>query len=236
MQQIVGLMGLRGSGKDTAAKTLVAAGWQRVAFADALYREAADAYGVELEFLQNRDTKETPLARLALEQCNDAEFIDVVLQARGVARSLRRAMRDKSFLRPGMTRRLKKELKKPLSPRFVLQWWGTEYRRMRYRDDYWREQVRQVILANPDINFIITDVRFPDEGSMLKGMGGTVSRVVRPGLAGSNDPALMHSSERAMLDYPEDMLFTNHEGSAGLAQLQADVSAAYLGGELRQAA
>ncbi len=212
MQKVVGLVGLRGSGKDTAAKALVAKGWCRTAFADALYIEVARAFGVSVEFLGDRDKKEKPQAELALANCKDQLFVAVLLAEAGLQLGKSDGRTVRAFLR------------KPRSPREIMQKWGTEYRRMTFRDDYWREQVYQQIKANPELNFVITDVRFPDEAKLVEqSLSGKLGRVVRPGLPGADDKSLLHSSEVAMLDYPIGRVFFNEEGPASLEKFQGAV-------------
>jgi hypothetical protein len=208
-------VGLRGAGKDTAAGFLIAQGWHRIAFADALYLEVADAFGVTLDFLSRRETKETPQPELAFANCKDQLFIAVMLTRAG--------------LRLGVDgRKIAAFLRKPRSPRQIMQYWGTEYRRETFQDDYWRAQVAKFIKAHPEWNFVITDVRFPDEGRLVEGeLNGELGRVERPDLPGSNDPALRHSSETAMLAYPIARTFINAEGVAGLASFRRDVLRAY---------
>lgn len=213
MQQVVGLVGLRGAGKDTAAQVLLEQGWRRAAFADALYLEVAAAFGVTVEFLQNRDTKETPLPELALVNCTDMLYVGTFL-----------GYEDERLIAAGANIPRLTQLTQPRSPREILQVWGTEYRRKLYDDNYWRDQVRQVIQANPDVNFVVTDVRFPDEAKLIEEtLGGRLGRVVRPSLAGSSDPALLHSSEVAMLEYPIEHVFVNAEGADGMASFRAAV-------------
>lgn len=218
MQKVVGLVGLRGSGKDTAAQFLVDLGWRRIAFADALYLEVAEAFGVTIEFLQRRETKETPLQELALQNCKDDIFVACVL-----------AIEDARFTAEGLPHPgVVAQLSAPRSPREILQLWGTEYRRQMYNDDYWRAQVQRTIQANPDVNFVITDVRFPDEGHLVEGdLGGQLGRIHRPGLGGANDKALLHSSEVAMLDYPISRVFLNEEGPEGLLNFRQAVLSAF---------
>ena len=217
MQQVVGLVGLRGSGKDTAAQALLEKGWRRTAFADALYLEAAAAFGVTVEFLQHRDTKETPLPELALVNCTDMLFVGTFM-----------GYEDERLSSAGADIPRLEQLTQPRSPREILQVWGTEYRRKLYSDDYWRDQVRQVILANPEVNFVVTDVRFPDEAKLIEEvLGGRLGRIVRPSLPGSDDKALLHSSEVAMLDYPIERVFINEEGPEGLARFRAAVLQAF---------
>ena len=217
MQQVVGLVGLRGAGKDTAAQVLLENGWRRAAFADALYLEAAQAFDVTVEFLQRRETKETPLTELALINCKDLLYVGTFL-----GYETDRLAAEGADI-PQMT-----QLMQPRSPREILQVWGTEYRRKLYDDSYWRDQVELVIRANPGTNFVVTDVRFPDEARLIEEtLGGRLGRVRRPGLPGSNDKALLHSSEVAMLEYPIALEFINEEGADGLARFRASVLKAY---------
>ena len=126
-QKVVGLIGLKGAGKDTCAAFLVQErGYIRAAFADALYSEVSKAYGVSVEFLQNRDTKETPQAELALSRCGDERFKQVGLQvaadeqdARGVLNAGGVPAGDESDA--GLGHWIKAELAAPRSPRWVLQ-------------------------------------------------------------------------------------------------------------------
>ena len=116
MQKVVGLVGLRGSGKDTAAKFLMACGWRRIAFADALYLEVANAFNVTVEFLQRRDTKESPLPELALANCQDPLFVECFLAY------------DKNchtqFVQDSVPKA--EQIRQPRSPREILQVWGTD--------------------------------------------------------------------------------------------------------------
>lgn len=217
MQKVVGLVGLRGSGKDTAAQILMDHGWRRIAFADALYLEAADAFGVTLDFLQRRETKETPQHELALVNCTDQAYVGCFL-----------AYEDARLHAEGAYIPILTQLNQPRSPREILQVWGTEYRRQMYQDDYWRAQVSQVIRAHPEVNFVIPDVRFPDEGRLVEGeLHGQLGRILRPGLGGTSDRALLHSSEVAMLDYPIAREFLNEEGAAGMERFHAAVLLAF---------
>ena len=217
MQQVVGLVGLRGAGKDTAAQVLLEKGWRRAAFADALYIEAAAAFGVTVDFLQHRDTKESPLPELALVNCTDMLYVGAFL-----------GYEDERLLEAGAHIPRLTQLTQPRSPREILQAWGTDYRRKLYSDSYWRDQVLQVIQANPDVNFVVTDVRVPDEAKLIEEtLGGRLGRVVRPSLPGADDKTLLHSSEVAMLDYPIERVFVNEEGADGMARFRAAVLHAF---------
>jgi hypothetical protein len=65
-----------------------------------------------------------------------------------------------------------------LTPRLVLQKWGTEVARRSWHDDTWIASLENKLnKAHNDI--VITDVRFPNEIRAVKDAGGTVIRVVR---------------------------------------------------------
>jgi hypothetical protein len=62
--RVIGLSAKKRHGKDTFGAQLQALGYVRVAFADALYEEVAEAYGVSVARLQDPATKEMPMAVL----------------------------------------------------------------------------------------------------------------------------------------------------------------------------
>ena len=72
-----------------------------------------------------------------------------------------------------------KETDQSITPRLVLQKFGTECMRQGFFDGIWVSLVKKKILDNPDTNWIIHDVRFPNEVKMLKEVGGSVWRVKR---------------------------------------------------------
>ena len=61
-----------------------------------------------------------------------------------------------------------KETGKEITPRLVLQLFGTECMRKGFYDGIWISMVKKEILANPDKNYIIPDVRFPNEIKTIK--------------------------------------------------------------------
>jgi hypothetical protein len=204
-QQVIGLIGVKGAGKDTAAVTFIKKfGFTRVAFADALYREVAEAFGVTVEFLNNRDTKETALDELKLQNCSNPGFVETALEV-------------------AETQGLRLNPQTPLSPRWVLQLWGTEFRRIREGyDSYWLDRVDEVILANPDKNFVVTDVRFINEAQYIsKKRKGRLIRISRPTLEArealdrKTNGTAAHRSEVELLAYPTDLVAVNEEGQPG---------------------
>jgi hypothetical protein len=70
-------------------------------------------------------------------------------------------------------------LKMPhLTPRWVLQYWGTEVCRAGFHDDIWIAALENK-LRNSEDHVVISDCRFPNEIKAIKSAGGLVIRVVR---------------------------------------------------------
>ena len=65
-----------------------------------------------------------------------------------------------------------------LTPRWVLQQWGTEVCRKGFHDDIWIASVENKIRNRRD-DVVISDCRFPNEITAIKKSGGLVIRVVR---------------------------------------------------------
>lgn len=65
-----------------------------------------------------------------------------------------------------------------LTPRLVLQLWGTEVARKSFHDDTWIASLENK-LARAHNDIVITDVRFPNEIKAIKRAGGVVIRVKR---------------------------------------------------------
>jgi len=65
-----------------------------------------------------------------------------------------------------------------LTPRYVLQYWGTEVARNNFHNDIWVASVENK-LRNTKDNIVITDCRFRNEVSAIKNSNGIVIRVER---------------------------------------------------------
>lgn len=165
----IGLTGLAGAGKDSVADVLCAsAGFARMAFADRLRAEVSRAFqlGGHLHILATPGTKETPHPLLALRHCREPLFVDLVADIEDDWKGL--ALLDA-----------------PRSPRQILQWWGTEFRRAA-NPNYWSSQVAMRIAdahQNGIDRVVVTDCRFQNEASAIRLMGGEIWQVVRPGQA-----------------------------------------------------
>ena len=65
-----------------------------------------------------------------------------------------------------------------LTPRWVLQNWGTEVCRRGFHEDIWVASLENRLRNSPD-DVVISDCRFPNEVAALRRAGGLVIRVVR---------------------------------------------------------
>jgi len=65
-----------------------------------------------------------------------------------------------------------------LTPRWVLQYWGTEVCRKGFHDDIWIASLEHKLLYSSD-NIVISDCRFPNEIKSIRNAGGMVIRVRR---------------------------------------------------------
>lgn len=146
--KLIALCGAAGAGKDTVADMLPA---RKLAFADALYREVAEAWGVEQHVLRCRETKELEAPNLSVAHCKDMEF---------------------------RTNCWRDFHNRPRSPRQILQWWG-DYRRAEDQDYFVNATAQHI--ANGLGPLVITDVRFPNEAALVRQLGGQLWQIRRPG-------------------------------------------------------
>lgn len=65
-----------------------------------------------------------------------------------------------------------------LTPRWILQYWGTEVGRQGFHDDIWVASLENKLRSSRD-NIVISDCRFPNEISAIRRSGGIIVRVVR---------------------------------------------------------
>lgn len=140
---IIGICGLIGAGKDTAADYLVNFHeFKRDSFAATLKDAVASVFGWDRELLEGR----TKQAREWREQVD-----------------------------PWWAERLNMP---NLTPRLVLQLWGTEVCRKGFHDDIWIASVENKMRQSKD-NIVISDCRFPNEIASIRRAGGKVIRIAR---------------------------------------------------------
>lgn len=144
MRKIIGITGLKGSGKDTIAKIICDndPSFVTLAFADCVKDVASVMFGWSREMLsgrtvESREWREQP--DIYWSNAFGFEF----------------------------------------TPRRALTTIGTDIVRPTFLKHIWDLNVKKKILEDNEHNFVITDVRFPNELEMLRSIGGTIVRVER---------------------------------------------------------
>lgn len=203
---IIGISGKRGSGKDTVgpyiAEFAKKDGYRvfRRAFGDALKEEAAKfldghTYSGIKTMLDQYATAEWRIKILGELFANNLDpewFLGHYLQ-------IVDAMND---------RRQKEQY------RAYLQWWGTEYRREQYGDDYWLNHLQSWLeetqrFSSGKTLIWVPDDRFPNEQKFLEKIGAFTTRVNRP----SEEIPDEHPSETALDDYRAFHMVITNDGS-----------------------
>ena len=136
---IIGICGLIGSGKDTAADYLVNIHhFKRESFASTLKDAVSDVFGWDRDMLEGK----TQASRDWREQVDTwwANRLDM----------------------PHLT------------PRWILQHWGTDVLRNHFHDDMWIASLENKLRTSTD-NIVISDCRFPNE---IKGLQAQGARIV----------------------------------------------------------
>jgi hypothetical protein len=115
-----------------------------------------------------------------------------------------------------------------LTPRWVLQYWGTEVCRKGFNDDIWIASLENKLQNTAD-NVVISDCRFVNEVSAIKNAGGKVIWVKRGQLPNWYDIALsanqgnepqkrqmielgIHASEWSWIGTDFDFIIDNNQG------------------------
>lgn len=83
------------------------------------------------------------------------------------------------------------ELKDTITPRLMMQLFGTECMRKGFYDGVWSSLLKQEVLSNPDTNYVIADVRFNNEKRAVKDLGGELWQIRRRNLPEWWDTAML---------------------------------------------
>lgn len=141
--QIIGLVGFKGSGKDTVGDHLVKQyGFRSTSFALPLKQSLAQLMDWKLSSLhgvasKTREWRETP---------------------------------DEWW---------SQALGREITPRHMMQQFGTQLIRRHIHPDFWVLRTRKMIQSDSTSSWVVTDVRFPNEARMIRDLGGHIIRVHR---------------------------------------------------------
>lgn len=199
---IIGLTGPKACGKDTVADLLTThCGFVKLAFADTLRQEIADAFGIETLYLSRRETKEAPMGCLALDKCQADGFVGRMI----IAHEEQGQKLDRTA---------------PRSPRQIMQWWGTDYRRHQ-APGYWVSQtsarISYLLRERIAHRIVVTDCRFDNEvGMVRKDHGGQIWQIKRNGVTVAPGS---HPSETTGEGFEPDAVINNSNDIRHLQQL-----------------
>lgn len=185
---IIGLTGFAQSGKDTAASFLVERGFKRLAFADILRQSLYNlnpivAVGMKRSTPFDLDDP-TVLDHLTIKSGRVQDIVDSI--GWDVAKVKFPEVRE------------------------LLQRMGTEVGRELYGENFWvdmaMKQIKYNTIAHKEVgDYVITDVRFPNEEAAVHRAGGRLFRIERPGTGAVNP----HASEQYVLRMPVDGVIFN---------------------------
>lgn len=181
---IIGLNGRLKSGKDTTFKIIqeLYPHAERVSFADKLKRSAAAALGVTLDQLE--------------EWKNDEEMTRIEI---GRYIEGQPAKEDLSLD--------VREVRKSLTVREYLQWYGTEAHREIFGENFWVDAALPMSTDHHRRLLVVTDMRFPNEVYRVKDLSGICVKVERS--IGTETKFSSHASEQDV-DYLMDFFLDNN--------------------------
>lgn len=166
---IIGLAGFARTGKDTVGKMLIENhNFTRISFASPVYKGLYDFNPVVA----------TKIFYHRTELGNSPEAIKIRLQEIVDSIGWERAKVEYEEIRT------------------LLQRYGTEAGRNIHGQDCWVKLACEKIKAEPNVNFVVTDVRFPNEVQALKALGAVLVQVTRKGVTSVNN----HISDKGLPD------------------------------------
>jgi hypothetical protein len=149
-RQIIGLVGLIGSGKNTVANFLIEDhNFKQASFAGSLKDAVSAIFGWPRHLLEG-DTLESREFREKVDESWQRSIGDIPLIAG-----------------------------REVTPRLILQLMGTEVLRKNFHSDIWVLSVIKKIETDANSSYVISDVRFKNEMKMLEDIGAKIVRVRR---------------------------------------------------------
>ena len=171
---LIGLNGLKGSGKDTVGSYLVDRyGFEQLSFAAKLKESAAALFNVDPKMWET--WKNDPTMRVMLYKAEEYEPWEVESDGD-----------PDHYINT-------------ISVRKFLQRYGTEAHRSVFGSDFWVDQALEGI--DPNKNHIFTDARFENELQRIKSLGGYNVQILRPELTNQDSHASEIPPPLHMIDY-----------------------------------
>jgi hypothetical protein len=103
-----------------------------------------------------------------------------------------------------------------LTPRWILQHWGTDILRDKFHQDIWLASLERKLLNYPENSrIVITDCRFPNEIDILKRLGAKIIKVERDDCKKSSSN---HSSENSCKEIDFDFVIETNSSLTNLRE------------------
>lgn len=175
MQKVIGICGLKGSGKDTIAKIICEndSSFITLAFADKVKDIVALMFGWSREMLSGRTIESREWREQPDEYWSTVFGFD-------------------------------------FTPRKALTTIGTDLIHDTFLKHIWDLTVKKHILEDKMHNFVITDVRFPNEIEMIKSIGGSIVQVERGERPDYWKAAEKQNNGKILLPFETEALFKIH--------------------------
>lgn len=219
MRTIIGLAGVKTSGKSTAANMIkeLVEGAQEAALADKLKNTCAEVFGVPREYFDRQDLKELPFEDGPKTLTNTK--IGAILESFGVVMTRREI--DSTYDCIGM------EL---LTPRKIAQIVGTEVLRAAGDEDIHCKNVQLT-----DGVTIISDLRFPNEFAYFSENENVnfIPLYIQRDEAEKHVTEDSHPSEKCVFEFSGKCIYINNNNSLEDLKIQIE-SALYLKGLLNE--
>lgn len=105
------------------------------------------------------------------------------------------------------------------SPRYLAQTLGSEWGRDLIHPDIWVYFLKRTVQANPEVNFIIPDVRFDNEARAIRELGGVVVEITRKDVDYLNHKSELGVSRKLV----DGLVHNDYSQTAGQIMLQEAV-------------
>ncbi len=184
MGKLIGLAGRKESGKSELASICNKYGYETLSFATPLKTLIANLLGITIADVNKLKNANNTYVLQSMDLIFLSKETDIPIEI------IKEKCGDKSFK----------------NTRELMQFIGTDIIR-EYCSDWHINKVREIIETNSDKNFVIDDVRFPNERELIESLGGTLWFVVRPKL----DNVSNHISETALKWQEFDNIIVNNK-------------------------
>ena len=184
MGKLIGLAGRKESGKSELASICNKYGYETLSFATPLKTLIANLLGITIADVNKLKNANNTYVLQSMDLIFLSKETDIPIEI------IKEKCGDKSFK----------------NTRELMQFIGTDLIR-EYCSDWHINKVREIIETNNDKNFVIDDVRFPNERELIESLGGTLWFVIRPKL----DNVSNHISETALKWQEFDNIIVNNK-------------------------